>query len=162
MTRRRFWHLRQTLGVPHWPSSMCIFPRCPPSPGTTPPTLTLFWKAVETRWCLGTLTLIIPPGSQEQVMIGQRLEGRPSMGRLTICSLLLQSKISLLASPPRDITLLSRHTDARRSTLTHLGYDHLPITVSLARHALLSQRKARCLVPTRTSTRLTGRDSQQS
>ena len=47
------------------------------------------------------------------------------------------------------------------STLSSLGSDHLPITVSLYCHASPSPRKAR---PTRTSARLTGtgRDSKES
>ena len=45
------------------------------------------------------------------------------------------------------------------STLTTLGSDHLPISISLSSHARPHRGK---LVLTRTSARLTGRDSQQS
>ena len=62
-----------------------------------------------------------------------------------------------LSSP--DITLLSGHLllDVTWSTLTILVSHHLPITVSLF---ILAPPTPRKIVPTRTSTRLTGRDSK--
>ena len=55
-------------------------PLRPPALGTTQLTLMLFWRTVETRWCLATLTPTIPPSSPELEMIGQRPEGRLTMG----------------------------------------------------------------------------------
>ena len=95
-------------------------------------TVAWWWS---TRWCLETLTPTIPPGSPKQGMIWQRPEGRPSMGRSTVRSLPMQTKIFLLASSPSasptrlpsqrqpsspDITLLSWHLrpDVTWSTLT--------------------------------------------
>ena len=82
-------------------------------------------------------------------MTGQRPEGKRLMVRSAVCSSLLRTKTSLLASPPSasspDITLLSGHLfpDVTWSTLTTLGSDRLPITVSLSSHAPPPSRKAR-------------------
>ena len=71
-------------------------------PGVLQPlTLTLFWRTVESRWCFATSTPTISPDFQEQEMIGQQPEWRPLMGQLIVCSLMLRTKISLLASPHR-------------------------------------------------------------
>ena len=117
---------------------MCIYPGV-----LQPPTLTPFWWTVESRWCLEILMPTIPPGSPEQEMIGQRPEGKRLMGSCTVRSPMLQTKSSLLTSPP-DITLLSGHIlpDVTWSTLTTLGTYHLPITVSLSSYAPLSPQKA--------------------
>ena len=85
MTRWNFWQSRLTSGEQHWHSSMYTSPLRPPAHGTTPLTLTLFWRTVETRWCLATLTPTISPGSPEPQMTGQRPEGRLSTGRSTVC-----------------------------------------------------------------------------
>ena len=60
-----------------------------------------------------------------------------------------------------DITFLSRHllSDAMWSTLTTLGSDHLPITVTLSSHAPTGRGKCVLL---QTSARPNGRHSQKS
>ena len=121
-TRRKFWQSRLTSGRSHWLLSMWIYPGV-----LQPPTLTPFWWTVDSRWCLATLMPTIPPGSPEQEMIGQRPEVKRLMGPYTVRSSMLQTKISLLTSPP-DITLLSGHLlpDVTWSTLTSLGTYHAP------------------------------------
>ena len=116
---------------------------------------------MEIRWCLATLMPTIPPGSPEQGITGQQPEGRPSMGAIYSSQLAVANKDLPTHLPSQgqpsspDITLLSGHIlpDAKWSTLTTLGSDHLPITVSLS-----CQGKRALLL---TTARLTGRDIQQ-
>ena len=76
-------------------------------------------------------------------MIEQRPEGKLLMGQSTVRRSLLQTKASLITSPP-DITLLSRHLllDVTWSTFTSLGSYHLPKTVSISSYAPPSLQKA--------------------
>ena len=71
----------------------------PPPPRPPPPTLMPFWWTVETKWFLAVLTPTILPGSPEQEMIGQQVEGTCLMGPSTVCC--CETQTSLLTSPPR-------------------------------------------------------------
>ena len=113
-----------------------------------------------------TITPTIPPSFPGLGMIGQRPERRPSMGRSTVRSLLLRTKISLpastiRASPPCRISTfcagISSLIDVTLAILTTLGSDHLPITVSLSSHAPALAAESVFF-----RERLTGRDLQPS
>ena len=146
---------RRGLGLvrgPHWLLSTYIFsPRCPPALGTTSPTLMPFWWTVETRWCLATLTPTIPPGCPEQAMTGQQseregLDGAINSSLLGVANQDLPTRLPYQGQPSSpDITLLSDHLlpNVTWFTLTTLGSDYLPITVSLSSDDPPPPRKAR-------------------
>ena len=83
-------------------------------------------------------------GDDRATARGKTLDGTINSSQLAVAKLDLPTYLSSQGQPsPPDITLLSvlLLPDVRWSTLTILGSDHLPITVSLSSHAPLSLRK---------------------
>ena len=145
MTRRKFWQSRSTSGKPYWPSSMFTSSLHLPALGTTPLTMTLFWKTVETRWRMA------PHHPSWFSRTGDDRAAARGEAFATVRNSLLRTKISLLDSPPRTSPSrqMSPFSAGISSPMWHgppsqpLGSDHLPIIVSLSSHAPSSPRKAR-------------------
>ena len=108
------------------------------------------------------ITLTTSSGYPEHGMIGQRPEGRLSMGRSTVRNLLLRVKTSLFASLPMqgqpsspDITLLSGHL------LPVVTWSTLTTSIKRSSSLVMLHPHRDKLVPTRTSARLTERSLER-
>ena len=134
-------------GVPRWPSSMCIFPRCHPAPGTMPMALTLFWR----NEVLGDFNAhhhswFSRIGDDRAAARVEAIDGAINSSQFAVENQDLPNRLPFQGQlSSSDITLLSGNLlpDAMWSTLTTLGSDHLHITVSLSSNAPPSPRKAR-------------------
>ena len=85
-------------------------------------------------------------GDDRAAARGETLDGAVNSSQLAVANQDLPTRLPSQAKPSSpDITLLNGHLlrDVTWSTLTTLGSDHLPITISLSSYAPPSTRKAR-------------------
>ena len=132
-------------------------PLGPPAHGTTPQTLMV----------LGDFNAHHPScfsriGDDRAAASGEAFDGAVNSSQLAVANQYLPTRLPSQGQPSSpDITLLSGHLlpDVTWSTLTNLGSDHLPITISVSSHACPHRGNH---VLSRTSARPTGRDSPSS
>ena len=146
---QEFWQSMPTSKGTHRLLLLCISPRRPPAPGTTPPTLTPFWWTVETRWSLATLNAYHP--SQSALWNDRAgakvvpLDGAINSSQLTVANQDFPTRLPSQGQPSSpDVAPLRGNLlpDVACFNLTTLRSDLLPETDFLSSHAPPSARKA--------------------
>ena len=121
-----------TSGMPrvhiHIDLHQCVYPSCIfLTCGTTPSTLTSFWRIGETRWCFAVCVFNAHHLFWFSRTINDRTAAKvealdESMGQSTVLNLPLRTKISLFASSPWSslpgVALLTRYLSSNITLLS--------------------------------------------